>query len=179
MCEPATIIAISAAALSAASGIGQGISAKKTAEAQRDYAMRAGERNASQVASALNLRQAQQNVAATQEKSERALQAMRDRSKAIVAAGEAGVAGVSPEMIQKTIMGQGYSDISTLESNRIAAVQQSQLQKEQTYSNMYSNANIAIPSVDFIGPLASAGLQIGGAYGDYKTQKLLKEKGIE
>jgi hypothetical protein len=122
--------------------------------------------------------QDQVNQQAAQEKMQRAQQAMAERAKLRVTAGESGVGGLSPmKDIAETYMNQGL-DASTLETNRANKVRQIQNEKDSTSATAQGRRSVAMAGMS---SGWTAGLQIGtaalsGSASGYSTGKSLEKK---
>lgn len=177
MCEPATVTAVIAGVMAVAGAATTAVSinaANNQAEAQVDAA------NKSAAADYISqtTQQDQVNQQAAQEKMQRAQQAMAERAKLRVTAGESGVGGLSPmKDIAETYMNQGL-DASTLETNRANKVRQIQNEKDSTSATAQGRRNVAMAGMS---SGWTAGLQIGtsalsGAASGYSTGKNLERK---
>lgn len=116
-----------------------------------------------QTNAALTKQQTQVNAAAAQEKFQRSIQGAAERGAIRAANSETNFLGNSTaSLFQNSLFNQG-TDISTIENNRTNRVDQIQEEKKgaslKTAANTVSNLAIA----------GRAGLQIAGAYGDYKN----------
>lgn len=102
----------------------------------------------------------QTDAAASQQMSERALEAKREQSRLKVIAGESGsLGGLSADRLMNESEFNANSDIATIESNRSNA----NLQTQREAKAGKVNATNQLASVQR-GSLLGAGLQIGGAY---------------
>jgi hypothetical protein len=111
----------------------------KTAEAAAQNAVRA----ANYDYQLLNLRQQQVNEKAAQQAFERQRQGLRERSKVLVATGEAGVLGNTPlREMYNTMFQTGY-DTGIIEQNRVNQSLQVQAYKEGVKAQAESRINQA------------------------------------
>lgn len=102
----------------------------------------------------------------------RQLEARKEAARASVAAGESGVAGVSTDMIERSIAGQGLRDVSTLESNRQSRINQAQREKEGAVrrgTTVGKGPKIQISKPDYAGIAIGGALSIAGDYTNYKA----------
>lgn len=163
MCEPATIamIAITAASTAVTYSQQQNSAKAQVQAIQNDYANQQVQ---------LQEQQFQTNAQSQQAMSERARQAQAERSRLRVAAGEAGLAGGVYDSLLRDSYVQEGSDLSILESNRSARMQQSKVDGQSLQSHAKSNLNqVKRPSA------VAAGLQIAGSaassYAGYQDQQ--------
>ena len=122
----------------------------------------------------LNLRQRQEEEAASQRGQEADIQSMKDMSQARTAAGESGVSGLSVDALMSDILRQNLFDDTKADSNLSATKAQIAMEKEGSKSNRQSRIN-AVPYPSF----AATALQVGGqAYeGGYFDKTPFKRKG--
>jgi len=142
----------------------------EVAETQAENANKASE--ADYVA--LESQHDQQEDAARLEQLERMRQGQRERATLRVAAGEAGVTGLSVERdVINSMFQEGY-DISILEGNRINRAEESERVTSKVHANAQSRINEA--GSRSVGSIA-AGLQIAGAgtQGATKASDLLNK----
>lgn len=153
MCEPATLAAITLA-VSATSSVASYVGQRQAANAQEMSARDAYEANQAQ----LNVQQQQVNEQATKEKSERAVEAMRQRGRlqAIAAEGVGGSLG----RLEGEINLATATDLATIERNRAMRVEQSEAQKRGLQAQTQGAFNsIKQPSEVALGlELAGSGL---------------------
>ena len=121
MCEPATIAAVTMAIVGAGSAVAQ----HQSAEAQAKINNNLFKQNKENAYAAMRdellgiqNRQSQETEAASQAIQKRRRQEMEDMSSATVAAGEAGVTGLSVERVLRDIGAVASRDVSTVEQNR-------------------------------------------------------------
>lgn len=155
MCEPTTIIA----AVSAVAGLA---SQAKAASAQAEAIAQA--QLASNEATARQYQQVQGQAA--EQVSERAKEAMIERGRLRVFAGESGLAGVSVDRIINVSRFNEGSDMATIEANRRNTVDQVAMDARAGFSSNQSRMN-SIKKPDLIG----AGLQIAGAHYQAKAEQ--------
>jgi hypothetical protein len=137
--------------VSAASGIMQYMGAQDANE-QQAKAMTANY-NANDAAA--QTQQNQINEQATQQKSARAVDAMRERGRLLAL--DMGGGNSTQHMLQSSVFAES-TDMATLEANRAANIQQSQQQKTSN-ARQTGNAIAAMPQPSLLG----VGLQIAGA----------------
>ena len=87
--------------------------------------------------------QEQVNAAAAQESGERARQAMIERARLRVSAGESGLSGITPQKEQSEVYMQEGLDAATLEVNRANKIRQVQAEKGKTEATRESRINAA------------------------------------
>jgi hypothetical protein len=163
MCvDPATAALALTIASSAVSHIGAQQSAKAQDSAIRQNAAINQERMAAQVK--------QTNDASREEMSERARQAMIERGRLQVIAGESGLSGFDRE-INNTFYSES-TDIATLESNRRNRIEQMNVEgRAGTASANNQLASVRRPS------LLGTGLQIAAAGANYQAGQEKKRGG--
>lgn len=88
-----------------------------------------------------NLQEQQINEQAALDKFERKRQAIRERSKIAVAAGEGGVGGVSPMRQLANALLQASYDTSIIETSRQNQIMQAEATKQGTYAQAQSRIN--------------------------------------
>ena len=155
MCEP---IAATAIVASAATAIGN-YAQIKAQNAQAKAEMKAAKNAALYDTLALEMRRHQINQSTDLEIFERQRQALRERSRIAVAAGEAGVAGNSPaRMIAQSILDASF-DIGVRQSNRESNLLQTKLDEEAVKATKTYRVNTARSQM--INPFMGA-LMIGG-----------------
>jgi hypothetical protein len=108
----------------------------------------------------LNLRQRQEEEAESQRGQEADIQSMRDMSKAKVAAGESGVAGLSVDALMSDILRQNLFDDTKADSNLSATKAQIKQEKEGAKTRRQSRIN-EVPYPSMVGTALSIG---GNAY---------------
>lgn len=170
MCDP---MSIAMAALSTVGALAQQSAANSAADAQQD----AARLQYSQNMEALREQQEQINQQAADQKSIRALEAMKERGRLNAAAGEMGVTGVSiDKALQESLFNEG-TDISTIEANRKNGITQNLRSMSGAGVQMAGNLNQA--ESGRVGGLSTA-LQIGTgaltAYNGYEVRQAAKVK---
>jgi hypothetical protein len=161
MCEPATLLAISAAVSVVSAGVGymqQADAADNQEDAIRD--------NWAAQQLQIDEQQSQINDNALDEKSKRAKEATIERGRLRAIQGESGLSGVTQErIINESAFNEG-TDIAAIEGNRKNSIKQSQVERGSLRANSQSQLNtIQQPS------LIGTGLQIVGAGLNYQTGK--------
>lgn len=152
MCNPVAL-AVAGLAVSAGGTVLGHVYQTKQANAQAD----AIEESSRQQMRAMAERQKQMNSAASDQMAERTRQALIERGRLRVASGESGLFDNSGRLMAESFFNEGF-DIASIESNRAAAVKQSEYEVGGIRAQAKSAANqISRPS--FIG----TGLQIAGA----------------
>lgn len=136
MCNPAAL-----AVTSAVMSIGSAVTGYQGARAQQKLQQYQYEQNQVNTNAALRdnyqstqQRMAQESAAAAQQVEERKLQALKEQSTARVAAGEAGVTGLSVEAVLGDIAASAGRDVSNIQQNRDWSLEQlgSQLRSQRT-----------------------------------------------
>lgn len=155
MCEPTTAAAI---ALTTAAAIG-GYAEAKARNAQAKAEQQAAKADAVFDLAALDLRRHQINRASDLEIFERQRQALRERSRIAVAAGEAGVVGNSPARLIAQAMLDAAHDIGVHQANRESNLLQTNLERTAVQAKRDSRINVARSQM--VNPFMSA-LMIGG-----------------
>lgn len=159
MCEPTTLLAISAgiSALSAGAGhMAQSRQAKaETSAAQSAYAM-----DQMQLAEQYT----QQNQELNQQQTQRSREAMIERGRLNAAYGEGGLTGGSLDRIMNQNEFNLGQDMATMEANRGNLTKQTRMDGMGLRANAASRMN-QIKRPSFI----DTGLKIAGAAVDYKT----------
>lgn len=170
MCEP---MSIAMGVMAVGGALMQQQAANNAADAQQDAARMQYEQNME----ALREQQNQINQQAGDQKSIRALEAMKERGRLRAAAGEMGVTGVSiDKALQESLFNEG-TDISTIEANRKNGVVQNLRNMSGAGVQMAGNMNMA--ESGRVSNLTT-GLQIGtgvlGAYNTYEARQAAKTK---
>lgn len=121
---------------------------------------------------ALMDRYKQINQNAADEMSERAMEARQEQARLKTIAGESGLSGTSQDLIQRESEFKAGTDLAQIESNRANAIKQAKREGDMNRLEVRTQA-AAIRKPSLIG----TGLQIGGAYANYKAdQERLKAK---
>jgi hypothetical protein len=183
MCEPTTLmlgLSIAGTAFSAMQQYQAQQYAHQQSQMEQQYAnynyeaqKQATWQDAMRQIQQLSTQSGQIDAEAADKTMERRIEAMKARAKAAVAAGEAGIGGLTPEAIQQSITAEAGRDISTIESNRAAKQAQNIHEKTQAWHRGQTVglapyiSQAGKPSL--AGTLVSAGLSIGGAYAGYKA----------
>lgn len=156
MCEPTTISLAITAVSAVMSYVGQSQAAsRQESAAQNEY-------NAKQAA--LNENAHQVNMKATDDMSQRAIQARIEAGKLQAVGAESGLGtGNIDRGSQQSQFNEG-TDIAAIEGNRKNAIAQNTLDSQGLYASAQSKMN-AIKQPSLIG----AGLQIAGGVADYQT----------
>lgn len=153
MCEPTTLAAASFA-ISAGGAIAnhqaQGKSKRANdAEAKRAYAVESRD---------ISLRQQEEMKAASRQKSQGRRQAREAQSALAVSLGEAGVSGLTSDMLRGEIEGDEGAYLHTVGENEIVTIEQLQRMKAGASAGAQARINaVASPSI------LNTGLQIGAA----------------
>lgn len=182
MCELTTALTIGSLVVGGLTAYQQQSYAHDVSESQNEYARRnyelqadAAKQEAAMMASQLNIQSAQINDEAADEKFSRMREAMKARARAVVAAGEAGIAGVTPDLIEKNIVAQAGQDMATIESNRQKKQQQNAYERRAAMKRGETVGLAPYVGVSkkpsLAGAMISAGIGIGGAYADYKSNQ--------
>jgi hypothetical protein len=186
MCIPALIAAVPAIAGAGGAATAGGItaaSALQIAAVVATTAMTASAANAQKKAIEQGYAQQMQgvqqqydqiNAQAAQQMSERGLEAMKERSRLRVLAGESGVSGISEDRIMNESRFNQGTDMATIEANRANNLKQTKMDAEgMRAGQMRQLSQIKQPS------LIGSGLQIAGIYVDDKAKmdKLKYAKG--
>jgi hypothetical protein len=104
------------------------------------------------------------NAQSSQQMSERALEAMKERSRMRVLAGESGVAGITEDRLMNESRFNEGTDMATIEANRSNNLKQTHLDAQgMRAGQMRQLSQIRQPS------LIGSGLQIAGIYTDQQT----------
>jgi opacity protein-like surface antigen len=156
MCELATAIAIVSAVASAAA-------TNSAARAQN----KAIEEGYAQQMETVQEQYKQIDAQAAQQMSERGLEAMKERARLRVIAGESGaLGGVSNERIMNESKFNEGTDIATIEANRSNNLKQTHLEAKGIRAGSVKQlSQVKQPS------LIGTGLQIAGIYADEKAKK--------
>lgn len=169
MCEPATIVAVSALALSAASTYANYEAQTEQANSMNAYqnALRAQNIENSKAAyladnELLNRRLEQERSAAAEEKLKSTIEGQKISAKATTAAGESNVAGLSVDRLLSGIERDVAFNQGTIKRNLVNTEAQAEANRELLKSSFQSNANSVSPGM-YMGPSGLAtGLTIGG-----------------
>lgn len=169
MCEPATIVAVSALALSAASTYANYEAQTEQANSMNAYqnALRAQNIENSKAAyladnELLNRRLEQERSAAAEEKLKSTIEGEKLSAKATTAAGEANVSGLSVGRLLSSIDRDTAFNQGTIKRNLVNTEQQMEANRELLKSSFQSNAN-SVSQGMYMGPSGLAtGLAIGG-----------------
>lgn len=148
MCNPLVALAVSTAISLAAS--------KAAANAQK----KSIEANHEQQQEASLEQQRQINAESANEQQQRAIQGNVERGRMRVAAGEAGVGGLTTQRLLSDSYFQEASDIAVIEGNRGNSAAQSQLKAKSNRAENQSGLNIAQAKFN-----ESAGQSVGGLVG--------------
>lgn len=174
MCDPVTIaavtLAVSAASTAATIDAQQKAADAQSAANQRNYDAQMVAYNAN-LANA-NLTKTQQADALSQKKIENNAIARRDMAKATVAAGEAGVSGLSVDALLSELGGNAGRANANAEVNYLNQDRAIEADRMNAWAGTSSAINsLKTPTQpDYIG----AGLRIVGAYTDYRGATLPK-----
>lgn len=161
MCEPTTILAISSA-VSMASTAASAIGAQRTAREQERNAL-----SAQQDANAGLIEQMHEsNQAATDQMVERSRAAMRDLGAVNAVFADSGLSGNSQDRIGTVIEGQASRDITSIEANREARINQQTAEGAAIRARTQSGINSS-PRPSVLG----TGLQIAAAGADYYDRR--------
>lgn len=121
----------------------------------------------------LNMIQNQQqevNEAAAEDKSERALAAMKERARLRVASGEAGIGGITPVRLESVAALKESKDVSSIESKRSRRI--SQLQESKRIARARAQGSQLFINRPSAGMTAlQAGLGIGSQVALYGARK--------
>lgn len=159
MCEPTTIMLGISAASSAMAYVGGQQNAAATASAARD--------NLNRQAVVQTEQQTQLNAQATDKKTQAQRQAEIAQGRLAAVSGESGVALNGDILLRDSEMAKA-TDIATIEANRVASIKQS----KNDMGALETNAdNITMDAYNKAPTLIGTGLQIGGAYADYKSKQ--------
>lgn len=169
MCEPATIVAVSALALSAASTYANYEAQTEQANSMNAYqnALRAQNIENSKAAyladnELLNRRLEQERSAAAEEKLKSTIEGEKLKAKATTSAGEANVSGLSVDRLLSGIERDVAFNQGTIKRNLVNTEAQAEANRELLKSSFQSNANSVSPGM-YMGPSGLAtGLAIGG-----------------
>ena len=172
MCEPATIaasVAIASLALSAGATYANYEAQTEQANSMNAYqnALRAQNIENSKAAyladnELLNRRLEQERSAAAEEKLKSTIEGEKISSKAVTAAGEANVAGLSVDRLLSGIERDVSFNQGTIKRNLVNTEAQAEANRELLKSSFQSNANSVSPGM-YMGPSGLAtGLAIGG-----------------
>ncbi len=169
MCEPATIVAVTALALSAASTYANYEAQTEQADSMNAYqnALRAQNIENSKAAyladnELLNRRLEQERSAAAEEKLKSTIEGEKLSAKATTAAGEANVSGLSVGRLLSSIDRDTAFNQGTIKRNLVNTEQQMEANRELLKSSFQSNAN-SVSQGMYMGPSGLAtGLAIGG-----------------
>lgn len=169
MCEPATIIAVSALALSAASTYANYEAQTEQAKrmnAYQDAAYAANKENATIAYNAdsalLNRRQREEEEAAAEGKLKDRMQAEKLKAQAVTSAGEANISGLSVDRLLSGIERDALNNEGTINRNLESTKNQAEAQKEVLKANFRSSVASVNPGL-YQGPSGLAtGLAIGG-----------------
>lgn len=155
MCEPVTATALAIGTAAAVSSYAESKARNAQAKAEEQAAKSA----AAYDKTAIDLRRHQINRSVDLEIFERQRQALRERSRIAVAAGEAGVAGNSPARMIAQSMLDAAHDIGVHQANRESLIAQTMLEEQAIKAGRDSRVNIARSQMT--NPFMSA-LMIGG-----------------
>lgn len=183
MCEPATIIAVSALALSAGATYANYEAQTEQANSMNAYqnALRAQNIENSKAAyladnELLNRRLEQERAAAAEEKLKSTIEGQKIAAKATTAAGESNVAGLSVDRLLSGIERDVAFNQGTIKRNLVNTEAQAEANRELLKSSFQSNANSVSPGM-YMGPSGLAtGLAIGGqVLGAVSSNSALKD----
>jgi len=161
--------AIIGLAISAVTAIASGVAQAKQAEQQQA----AIEAEMVRQQELMDIKARQEGEEASQQMSERALEARKERSRLNVAAGESGLGGLLTERFQdQSIFDEGF-DIAAIESNRAAVSDQNKLEREGINAKGLSQINsLDRPSALDIGlNIAGSVANTGHQEGWFKSKK--------
>lgn len=166
MCDPVSITTL---AISAVSSVAAYSGQRQQARAQ-EAGIRANYRERD---AAMQAQQFEQNQQATQQMSQRAVEALRQRGRLAAALADSGLGGSSQSRLFGDIDMQEATDLATLEANRASAIAQGERQRRANTSGTNAElASIRQPS------LLGTGLQIAGAgldsYTDYRNREMAR-----
>lgn len=190
MCEPTMLLMGAMSVMSAVKGFQQQSAAYAQAQQQQEYmnqnytAQALAAKDAAQAnINAITAQQQEVSEAADAEAMERQIEASRERARAVVAAGEAGLGGITPALLERDVMGAAGRDITTIQRNKASQIMQGQRDKQAARRSGTTVGNAPIvnmPTKPSIGGAAlEAGLGIGAGYLDYKStqnSKKLRDK---
>lgn len=168
MCEPTTLFAIGAG-LSLAQGVASYASASSAANAQEKQ-NRAQAKNIREATFAnydqLELRRQQEEEAAGQNLTENQIEALKATETAQVAAGEAGVSGLSVDALLRDLYGQEARYRDSVQTNLDYTTQDISHQKDNVHRSGVSQVNSLQPvqRPSFLGAALKTGTGIYGAY---------------
>lgn len=165
MCEPTTIAMLTIAAVGAVTSHQQ---AQRAADATADSI----EQSMQLAADTAAVQQGQINQQAADEKAQRSVEALAERGRIRAILGESGLAGNNASRIEgESYFNQG-TDMASIESNRQAAIKQSQLDAQAGQAQSRTQLNsLKRPSA------LGTGLQIAGAGLDaYSKSQSAKQK---
>ncbi len=155
MCNPAAALLVFKVVQTVASYEEQRSTANKQVDAVKD-AYRTADAQAQE-------RYRQVNADAAEKQSERARQAAIERSRIAVASGESGLGGLNTARLEGEAEGAFGRDSTRIASDRLASQRATELEMQGVRAKAQSDLNkIKYPS------LVQSGLQIAGAFGDYK-----------
>lgn len=169
MCEPATIVAVSALAVSAASTYANYEAQTEQANSMNAYqnALRAQNIENSKAAyladnELLNRRLEQERAAAAEEKLKTTIEGEKVKAKAVTAGGEANISGLSYERLLSGIERDVAFNQGTIKRNLVNTEQQAEANRDLLKASFQSNSNSVSPGM-YMGPSGIAtGLAIGG-----------------
>lgn len=161
MCEPTTLLAISAG-ISALSATAGHMAQSRQAKAEEQAATESYNSDQAQLAERYN----QQNQELNQQQTERTRAAMVERGRLNAAYGEGGVVGGSLDRIMNQNEFNLGQDLATMNANRDNLTRQTRMDGTGLRANAQSRMN-QIKRPSFI----DTGLKIAGAAVDYKTGK--------
>ena len=179
MCGPAAI-PIAMLAITAVSTVASIAAQQQQYSAQQDFNQRQYDSSMTAYRHNLANLEVQRNQArddATEQVQQNSLAAMRAQATARVAAGEAGVSGLSVDALLRDLAGQAAYDNTSVEENYLRQDRAINAKREQVYGDTVSQINQLRPAMspDYLG----AGLRIGQAtassYGQYQ-QNLYYER---
>jgi len=165
MCGPAVIPAVIAAASTAYAIQEQNTQANYMAAVEKQNAERSNQAlmdNYRLQSHQLNLQQLQENEATALEKHKQKLAVQKEVASQRVAAGEAGLSGLSIDSIFADIIREGANNMTTLDRN----LQDSNDQRAVEMKTLQNNTSAGLQSPSFYkgsNNMLSAGLQIGSA----------------
>lgn len=169
MCEPATIVAVSALAMSTAATYANYAAQTEQADSMNAYqnALRAQNIENSKAAyladnELLNRRLEQERAAASEEKLKSTIEGEKVKARAVTSAGEANVSGLSYERLLSGIERDTAFNQGTIKRNLVNTEQQAEANRELLKASFQSNSNSVSPGM-YMGPSGWAtGLAIGG-----------------
>lgn len=130
MCEPTTIMMIAAA-----------MASKQKEKQAQDRQNKAAEAAHAADTVQLGVQQQEVDAQATQEMSQRAREALIERSHLEVAAGQSGVGGATAQRAVRTADASSGRDISTIESNRASRSRRIQTERESSRARYRGRIN--------------------------------------